>query len=138
MSDEVTQPAAGEQEKAGASDARALDDTRIAELSRESAAYRTGRNEALRRAHAYETILKAHGIDVSGVTSEALSGLPISGGKVDGVYAYTPPKIEVPRAPEPARAGDDKPPLTLDEVRKWPADEINRRWTEVKGLMEKK
>ena len=128
MSDETNPPAEGTKPDGGP-------DPRIAELSRESAAYRTQRNEALRRAHAFETMLKAHGVDLSGVTSGALSDLPISGGKVDGVFAYTPPKIEVPRKEETGRA-EGKPALTLDEVRKWPPAEINRRWDEVKNLME--
>ena len=128
MSDEATGPEAPQAEPKH-------DDARVAELSRESGAYRTQRNEALRRAHAFETMLKAHGIDVSGVDPKALADLPISGGKVDGVYEYTPPKVEVPRTQDPPqRAGGDAP-LTLEEVRQWPKDEINRRWDEVSSLM---
>ena len=48
-------------------------DPRVADLSKESASYRTQRNEAVRRAHAYETMLKAHGIDTTPVSNEALS-----------------------------------------------------------------
>ena len=135
MTDQVAEPTG--ETNAGTSDVRASgQDPRVAELSRESAAYRTQRNDALRRAHAYETMLKAHGVDLSGVTSEALAGLPISGGKVDGAFAYTPPKVEVPRGTPPAeRAGDGKPALTLDEVRRWPSAEINKRWSEVSALL---
>ena len=109
-------------------------DTRVAELSREAAGYRTQRNEAVRRAHAYETMLKAHGVDVSGVTAERLASIPISGGAADGPYDYTPPKIEVPRA-EPNGRAEGGPSLTLDEVKGWSRDEINKRWTEVTALM---
>lgn len=107
---------------------------RVAELSKESAGYRTQRNAAVRRAHAYETMLKAHGVDTSGVTDDALKGLPIKAGQVDGQYQYTPPKIDVPRT-EPAQRVEGKPALTLEEVRTWPADEINKRWDEVSALM---
>ena len=79
-------------------------------------------------------MLKAHGVDVSGVTAERLSGLPIRGGTVDAPFDYTPPKVSVPKATETGRA-EGSPPLTLDEVRKWPPDEINRRWAEVKAVM---
>lgn len=111
-------------------------DPRIAELSRENASYRTQRNGALRRAHAYETMLKAHGVDLSGVTDAALSALPISGGKVDAPYEYTPPKVEVPKADPPAARTEGGPALTVEEVRKWPAAEINKRWAEVSKLLE--
>ena len=110
-------------------------DARIAELSKESAGYRTQRNDAVRRAHAYETMLKAHNVDVSGVTSDALKGIPISGGKADGEFSYTPPKIRVPEKVDPPKAGDSKPALTLDEVKTWDADRINANWNEVKALM---
>ena len=110
-------------------------DPRIAELSRESAGYRTQRNAAVRRAHAYETMLKAHGVDTSGVTTEALEAIPISGGQADGPFAYTPPKIEVPKADTGGQRAEGKAAPTLDEIRKWPADQINKRWDEVKAAM---
>ena len=113
-------------------------DPRIAELSRESAGYRTQRNEAVRRAHAYETMLKAHNVDLSGVTSEALAAIPISGGAADGPFAYTPPRIEVPKEAAPAARAGGKATPTLDEVRAWSPDEINKRWDEVKSLMAKR
>ena len=134
MSDVDTPPAAGEGGE-GATPPAA--DPRIAELSRESAGYRTQRNEAVRRAHAYETMLKAHGVDLSGVTAERLADIPISGGKADGPWAYTPPKVEVPREAPKSRV-EGKAALTLDEVRAWGPDEINRRWDEVKSLMAKR
>ena len=127
MTDQVAEPT-GEQQQEQV-------DPRIAELSRESAAYRTQRNGALRRAHAFETMLKAHGIDLSGVTDAALAALPISGGKVDAPYDYTPPKVEVPKAEPAAARTEGGPTLTVEEVRKWPAAEINRRWDEVSALL---
>ena len=111
-------------------------DTRVAELSREAAGYRTQRNEAVRRAHAFETMLKAHGVDVSGVTSERLSSIPISGGAADGPFDYTPPKVEVPKAPGNGRAEGAAAP-TLAEVRTWSPERINREWDTVKGLLAK-
>lgn len=79
-------------------------------------------------------MLKAHGVDTGVVTDDALKALPIKAGKVDGQFQYTPPKIDVPRT-EPAQRVEGKPALTLDEVRTWPADEINKRWDEVSALM---
>ena len=131
MADEA-QIASGDQQQGEAKQPEG--DPKVAELSRESAAYRTQRNTALREAHAYKTILKAHGIDTASVTSEALSGIPISGGKADGEFKYTPPEIKVPKGkqdPPSEKAGA----LTLEEVRKWHPDEINRRWDEVSKLM---
>ena len=110
---------------------------RIAELSKESASYRVQRNEAVRRSHAYETILKAHGVDLAGVTAESLAALPISEGKVDGQFKYTPPKIEVPKRTDPAKPADGGTQLTLDEVKTWSADKINANWDKVRALMAK-
>ena len=112
-------------------------DTRVADLSKESASYRTQRNEAVRRAHAYETMLKAHGIDTNTVTNEALSNIPIKAGKADAPYQYKPPKIAVPRAIKPQKAGTQAEPITLEQVKKWPSAEINRRWDEVKILLKR-
>ena len=130
MDNEQTQ-AAGPQETDN-------NDNRIAELSKESASYRTQRNVSLRRAHAYETILSKHGIDISEVTDEKLSSLPISNGQVDGQFDYTPPKIEVPKSVDTQKAADAKPQLTLEEVRTWPADKINENWDQVKQLLQRR
>ena len=137
MSGEVTgQPAAGGGEGGAGNPPAPATDPRIAELSRESAGYRTQRNAAVRRAHAYETMLKAHGVDLSGVTAEKLDAIPISGGAADGPFAYTPPKVEVPKPDEGGRGrAEGKAQPTLDEIRKWPADQINARWDEVKAAM---
>lgn len=97
---------------------------RVAELSRESASYRTQRNDAVRRAHAYETMLKAHGVDTGVVTDDALKALPIKAGKVDGQFQYTPPKIDVPRT-EPAQRVEGKPALTLAELASGSDQELN-------------
>ena len=114
------------------------DEGRVAELSRESAAYRTQRNEALRRASAYETMLKAHGVDTAPVTADALAKLPISEGRVDGKFEYAPPKIKVPEQKDPPKAGGEgKVAPTLDEVKTWSSDRINKRWDEVKSLLAK-
>ena len=123
-------------EAAAAPEAPDPKDTRIGELSKESAGYRRQRNDALRRATAFETMLKAHGVDTSGVTSEKLRELPVKDGRVDGVFEYTPPKVKTetrtdapPRVEQPAG-------LTVDEVRKWAPEQINARWSEVKALLE--
>lgn len=110
-------------------------DTRVAELSKESAAYRTQRNDALRRAHAFETMLKAHGIDTSAATTERLNALPVSGGQVDGVFEYSPPKIDVPKAKPPAARAEGNPALTIDQIKTWKPEEINKRWDEVQAVL---
>lgn len=112
-------------------------DVRIGELSRESAGYRTQRNEALRMAHAYGTMLRAHGIDTAAVTPAALEALPIKEGRVDGTFPYSPPKVEVPKADPPAKSVEAPAALTLDEVRQWDPKQINERWDEVSALMAK-
>ena len=110
-------------------------DARIGELSKQSASYRVQRNEAVRRAHAFEVMLTAHGVDTSNVTSEALRGLPVKDGRVDGQFEYTPPKLNpAPKTDAPPRV-EKGAALTLDEVRQWPADQINKRWDEVQALM---
>lgn len=106
----------------------------VSELRREAAAYRTQRNASLREAHAFRTILDKHGIDVSHITPESLNSLPISGGRVDGVFDYTPPKITAP-ANKPAPEVSGPAPLTLEEARKLPPAEINKRWDEISNLM---
>ena len=111
-------------------------DKRIAELSHESATYRTQRNEAVRRAHAYETMLKAHGVDLSGVTVDKLNAMPINAGRVEGQFDYTPPKIEVPKNAAINQRAEGAATLTLEQVENWPREEINRRWPEVKALLE--
>jgi len=109
--------------------------TKVAELSRESASYRTQRNDALRRSHAFETMLSAHSIDTSGVTAEALERLPIANGAVDGKFAYEAPKLNPGKAP--ARETETAAPaaLTRETVKGMTPDEINSRWPEIKAWM---
>ena len=108
---------------------------KVAELSRESASYRTQRNAAVRRSHCYEVMLKAHGIDLAPVTSEAMAGLPIKAGAVDGAFAYTAPKIEVPKQAKPPEAAATPPALTKEALNTMSAADINKRWDEVSALL---
>ena len=107
----------------------------VAGLHKEAAAYRVQRNDALRQAHAYGVILKAHGIDTASVTKDRLESLPISGGAVDGQFDYTPPKI----APVPKGKVDSGPSkadvLTRESLETMSQAEINSRWDEVKKLL---
>ena len=107
-------------------------DPRIAELSKESASYRTQRNTALRKAAAYEAMLSAHGVKVE-LDADALANLPISGGKVDGQYAYTAPKIE---GAKPAPRQSANTGLTIDEIKTMDTRTINSRWDEVQKVLE--
>ena len=109
---------------------------KVAELSRESASYRTQRNEALRRSHAYETMLKAHGIDLAPASSETVQNLPIKAGSIDGKWDYTPPKIEVPKQAKPPEAAATPTALTKEALHTMSHEEINKRWDEVSALMQ--
>ena len=113
------------------------DGERAAELSREAAAYRTQRNTALREAHAYRTMLEAHGIDLAPASADALAKLPIASGKVDGVFVYAPPKIQAPVKPDPPEAaGSKSAALSRDDLERMPPEEINKRWDEVRAVLE--
>ena len=119
----------------GGTDTQDQQDKRVADLSRESAAYRVQRNTAVRQAHGFKTMLAAHGIDTAGVTAEKLDAIPISGGVADGRFDYTPPEIKVPVTKPTPRVGDESVKPTLDDVKNWSVDEINSRWDEVSALM---
>ena len=102
-------------------------------LIRQAANLRQQRNRALRREHAYEVILEAHGIDYSAVNDTELESLNINQGAVDGKFAYKAPAIGVPK-PTSKKTETPAPP-SLQEVRKWPADKINSNWKMIKNLM---
>jgi len=130
---EATPPANG-----GSTDDDTTGSALAAELRRESASYRTQRNAALREAHAYKTMLLAHNIAVDGVNEDKLKDLPISDGRVDGKFDYTPPAIAVPAKPTSqanASIGGNAKPLTLDEVGGWSEEQINANWDEVQRLL---
>lgn len=110
-------------------------DAKVAELSKESAAYRTQRNGALRRAHAFETMLSAHGIDTSGVTAERLDALPIASGMVDGQYDYSAPPIKAPAVEPRADEGAQSQGLSRETIEAMAPSEINGRWTEIKSWL---
>ena len=110
---------------------------RVAELTREAASYRTQRNAALRRAHALETIARAHNLDLTPVTDDAVNALPIHNGAVDGAFAYKPPtpaahtQRPAPRAVEPSESGT----LTREAIEAMSHAEINRRWSDIKEFL---
>ena len=110
-------------------------DARVAELTKEAAAHRVARNNAIRQAHAYKTILKAHGIDLGSVTEERLNAIPISDGKADGVFDYTPPKVAAPKKDDPPKK-EGQPALTKESLATMPHDEINKRWGEVQAVLQ--
>ena len=108
-----------EAEASKSSESEVILKNRITELSKESAGYRVQRNEALRKNLAYETVLKAHNVDVKQLNLNELDSLPVRNGQVDGTFKYKPPKREVPK--EPRGKVEGSAPITLDEVKKWPA-----------------
>ena len=116
-------------------------DAALQDANRQAASYRVQRNAALREAHALRTIAKAHQIDISGVTPEALATLPIEEGKVDGVFQYTPPKLTtLPNTTktETTRLGaEGSVTLTRESIEAMDSAEINKRWDEVKAFLEK-
>lgn len=113
-------------------------DAQIAELRREAGSYRTQRNAALRRSHAFETIVNAHQIDASSVTEAALAALPISEGKVDGQFQYTPPKpTATPASRQAVRVGEtgQESALTREAIAEMRPDQVNARWNEIKEFL---
>ena len=96
----------------------------------------TGRyNEALRKVSAMESILKAHQIDTSVMTEEALSAIPVVDG-VAGAFDYKPPKPASPAKPASVRMGGNKPvALTVDQIESMSETEINQRWSEVSAVL---
>lgn len=116
-------------------------EAQVAKANRQAASYRTQRNKHLRRAHAYEVILRAHNIDISAVKRARLSDLPIREGRVDGEYAYEAPDLAGGSTPtEPgnkvaAPAPSGSLALTLEEVQSMTTTQINDRWDEVSELL---
>lgn len=104
-------------------------------LRQEAKNYRQARNDALRKSHAYRTILDAHKIDLSVVTDHALANLSIEGGKVDSEFTYTPPQIDPPKRAPAKAAGEGKGGLTKDDLKGMKPEEINRRWSEVRSVL---
>lgn len=114
--------------------------TKLEAASREAASYRSQRNAALRKASAYETMLKAHSISLEVVTDEALEAMTIRDGRVDSPFKYTAPKPEASDTKETRtaqRVGTEKPAgLTRDDISGMSEDEINRRWDEIAPVLQ--
>ena len=116
------------------------DSARVAELGREAASYRTQRNDALRRAHALDTIVRAHNIAVDDVmTPEALDRLPINAGQVDGPFRYVPPKFTAPVAAGGSSAAPASSEVTLsrETIESMTPEQINARWDDIKAFLRK-
>lgn len=109
------------------------------DLSSKEAAYRTQRNTALRRAHAYETMLKHHGVDFSFVSDDNLKEtLPIDAGRVDGQFNYKPAKVASAKSGSVRGvSAAPKGGLTRGDLSRMSSDEINKRWDEVKSVLKK-
>ena len=98
------------------------------------ASYRTQRDNAVRKAHAYATMLKAHGISTDTITDASLQQITIHAGEADSPFEYKAPKISVP-APVKTNKTEPCPQPTLEEVKTWGEDKINDNWDMVKNLM---
>ena len=107
----------------------------IASLRKESAAYRVGRNDALRQVKALGTVVKAHNIRFS-LEDADLSGLTIQDGQVEGEFVYKLPTgkddTTAPPTGDPAKTVQG---LTLDDIKTMSAAELDDRWDEVQTVM---
>ena len=72
---------------------------------------------------AMKPVLAKHNIRVN------MSALRVQDGQVVGEVNYLPPGVRSAAAPA-------NQPLSLDEVAKWSASEVNSRWDEVKSLLQ--
>ena len=101
----------------------------IAKANKEAARYRTERNTALKRAHAFRTILDAHNIDHSVATDQALAALDIEAGEVVTPFQYVAPKIKSPpKAPANSSEGAGDSGLTREKIEQMTPEEINKAW----------
>ena len=108
----------------------------IESLRRQNAKYRVARNDALRAAHAYKTVVNAHNIKFA-LDEVDLTQMQIDNGAVVGDFAYTPPAIKTPSTNDSKSTtmGASGETLSLESVADMDANEINERWDEIKNLM---
>ena len=104
----------------------------IQSLRQEAARYRVSRNDALRRAHALSTVIKAHNVSFS-IDDADLSSLDIKDGSVTGDFKYEPKKISDKPLPNVAKGETG---LTMDRIREMSAKELSENWDEVKTVLE--
>ena len=112
--------------------------------NQEAAKYRTERNAALRRAHAYEAMLRAHNIDIASVTDDSLRGMEIDQGAVVEEYSYTPPPM---RRSDPAGAAapggqpaSTQQPLTMTSLKDMSSKDRQAaldgmEWADIEAMM---
>lgn len=105
----------------------------VESLRKEASRHRVARNDALRRVHALDTVVKAHNIRFS-LDEADLSGLTIKDGQVEGEYKYTLPTTPVnpPPTDDPSSTEEG---LTLDKVKMMSAAEIEADWDNVQSVM---
>lgn len=98
--------------------------------------FRGQRDKWHRRALAAEQILQAHGVKFDDhLNDEALSKLPLYKGTLEG-FNYKPPKIQhLAATPQQRMEGKTQP--TLEDVKGWSHEKINKNWETVKNLMKK-
>lgn len=101
-------------------------------LHSESARYRTERNTSLRRLHALEQVVKAHGIDVSSISDDSLKSLEIEDGKVVGMFEYTAPKLQAKKTTSERGKQQD---LSLNSLSEMSEEDINRNWDKVQQVL---
>lgn len=106
--------------------------TRADTLRKESARYRVARNDALREASAYRTVVKAHNIAFSPEEHD-LTSLRVNDGAIEGEIEYSPKSSGPKDPPKPSGTAPDG--LTMDAIRGMDRNEIMARWTEVQEAM---
>ena len=108
-------------------------------MSDESGKYRTERNDALKKLHVMKKIVDKHNISVNmDIFQSSMDKMSIEDGKVSGDVEYTPPKIESKRSSSnsspKSNSGSSQRP-TLDEVKTWSSEKINKNWETIKDIM---
>lgn len=112
-----------------------LDDANatIASLREEAAKHRVARNDALKKAKVLETVVSKHNI-VFDMEAADLTSLKVVNGAIEGEFDYEPPAPEKKAPPMTGKEGSAS--LTMDDVGKMSEAEINKRWDEVKVVLE--
>lgn len=125
-------------ESVSADETTAAEPSAVSDVAVESEINKVNYETALRKVSAMESILKAHQIDMSVMTNEALSAIPIVDG-VAGKFAYQAPRPAPTTSPKSVRMGGNQPvALTIDQIEAMSETEINNRWEEVSAVLDRK
>ena len=100
-----------------------------------SVQYRGQRDAALRKIHAYEAILRHHGIDTSQVTPEATASLVVNNGVVDGAFDYRPPEPRKKEPPPSTKTETQVEGMKKEDIAKMTPQQINENWDAVQKVL---